>query len=328
MKETILILIGLLVLGYLIISNHRTIVEGFESDGPAIMFWGGSPGDPDQDTSIKEAKQCESPKDPEAAVKAGKLSKSWVKDGKIQFKKDPSCTGDDCERIPGWQENKLCRIEAFNDPEGGKAAALDICNKTKGCIGVNWMNYTEYAKHLDPTSKPLKNQVYLFEMASDKPKGCGVPQRENLSEWQKYCNNFSKTKIGPAFAKARKLSELDQYLGPMPLTSYTDGSTLSMCETGSCGDSDCPITISSTPQTGSKTTSCWFQGGDLLNMAIMSNTKKGKAVEIYQGAGKYMGSFPKSGGSPIGGIESSMQSAEQNLMKDVKSIGKKLGDMF
>jgi len=327
MKSTILILIALLVFGSLIISNHSTIVEGFGTNGPAVMFWGASRGETDHKSATKEARQCEKPKDPEAAVKAGKLSKSWVKNGKIQFKKDPSCTGDDCERIPGWQETELCRVEAYDDPEGGKAAALDICNKTKGCIGVNWMNLTEYAKRVDPKSKSMENQVFLFELASDKPMGCSVGQLKNPSEWKKYCSDFGKSKIGPAFAQARKLEELNQYLGPMPLASYTDGSAPSMCETGPCGDASCPITISNTPQTGSKTTSCWFQGGDLLNMVIMSNTKKGKAEEMFRGAGKYMGSFPKNGGSG-GGIGSSISSVKQDLMEDVKSVGKGLGKMF
>jgi hypothetical protein len=331
MKTNSLIYVGLMLAIFLALATANKVVEGFGEDSDGAIFWGGTPGGgPTPDGSVKFEKGCKlppmtTPAEVEAAVKAGKISKSWVKDGKVQKNKDPSCKGDDCEMLPGWAEDGSCGFSG-TDPEGAKTAALKLCGKTKGCVGINWFDASGFDQALDPKSSVPKNKLYSFIMASDTPMECQYGRDKNLKEWQQYCKDFSKSKIGPAFTQARKFSELDQYLGPIPVFGEPGASAPSLCEKGAC--ESCPPTISKTPQTGPKVEPCWEHGGMLLEMSMFENTKKGEADKIFKKAGKYMGSFPRDGGGITGGAAGGIGSIGSKLMKDVTSFGKDLGKVF
>ena len=335
MKINSLIYAGLLFIIVLGLMRAKKIVEGFGKDSSGAIFWGAAPrGGPTSDGVTKYKKKCKlppmtTPAEVDAAVKAGKISESWVKDGKVQKNKDASCKGKDCEMVSGWSEDGNCGIVG-TDPEGAKTAALKMCGKTKGCVGINWFDANGFAQALDPKSAASKNKLYSFSLVTASPIECQNAHTKNLKEWQQYCKDFSKSKIGPAFTKAHKYSELENYLGPLPVFGKPGGSAPSLCEKGKC--EDCPPTISKTLQTGPKVEPCWEHGGILLEMSMFENTKKGEADKTFKKAGKFMGSFPRDGGGiagpAVGGAAGGFGSIGSNLMKDVTSFGKDLGKAF
>jgi hypothetical protein len=206
MKINSLIYVGLLLIIVLGLMRGNEIVEGFGEDSDGAIFWGATPkGGPTSDGVTKYKEKCKlppmtTPAEVEAAVKAGKISKSWVNDGKVQKNKDASCKGKDCEMLPGWSEDGDCGFVG-TDPDGAKTAALKLCGKTKGCVGINWFNSSGFDQALDPKSAVPKNKLYSFSLVTASPIECQNAHTKNLKEWQQYCKDFSKSQV----LRSRKL---------------------------------------------------------------------------------------------------------------------------
>ena len=305
--------------------------DGGGTNGQPSLFWGAPAyGGITKEGRDKVTQLCKpvsgiEGEDITDALKEGRVSKSWAKDGKFSSQVDPSCKGD-CKLKPGWSQYIGCSIFAVDDPDGGKKAALDLCGKVPGCVGVNWTNMTGWATAADGIkADPKQPDLYVYEIMSADPSGCQTLQTKNTDDWTKFCKGFGSSKLGPAFSSPRKITELNDYLGPLPIVGKPPGSVPSMCELGSCGDDECPITISGSAQTGSKVTSCWGQS-DNLKSAVAQNKKPGDADNYYAKMGKYAGSYAKSGGSLL--PSSGAGGMGGRLMDDIKSVGKDIGDMF
>ena len=312
--------------------STKSNTDGGGTNGQPSLFWGAPvSGGITKDGRDKVTKLCKpvsgiEGEDITADLKEGRVSKSWTKDGKYSDQADPSCKGE-CKLKPGWSQSVGCTIYAIDDPDGGKKAALDLCGKVPGCVGVNWINMTGLANASDPGRKkdPKQQDMYIYELMSADPMGCQTLQTKNTADWTKFCKDFGSSKLGPAFSSPRKITELDDYLGPLPIVGKPPGSVPSMCELGSCGDDECPITISGSAQTGSKVTSCWGQS-DNLESVMAQNKKPGDANNYYAKMGKYAGSYAKSGGSLL--PSSGAGGMGSHFMDDIKSVGKDIGNMF
>ena len=263
-------------------------------------------------------------------VKNNRISESWVKNNKLNKNKDPNCKGDSCEMNTGWMVSGVspmigCAVTSVNDFDGGKQAAIDMCNKTDDCIGVNWVNESKYIRaYGNPAEiKELgSNDITYFQLVSGTSLDCQTIENQNSkykNEWIKYCSDFKKNAIAPAFSEPQKLDELSKYLGPIPTTNDTTMPP-TKCVPGKCGNDDCPITIESAPQTGEKTT-CWDQGGTPLIMLLLENHKKGDLLNEIGKMEPYFGSFPRSGSSSTSSSNTGfIKEIEKSISDETKKI--------